>query len=91
MVDVMNELVDQVADAGTCDVVTDIARPYPVPIIRALLGAPREDWQRFSPWADDTKPSASVSNSPQKKLVSCGRGASSTTTSMTWSLGGGTA
>ena len=53
MVDVMNELVDQVADPGTCDVVTDIARPYPVPIICALLGAPREDWQRFPPWADD--------------------------------------
>jgi cytochrome P450 len=53
MVDVMNELVDQVADAGHCDVVTDIARPYPVPIICALLGAPREDWQQFSRWADD--------------------------------------
>lgn len=53
MVDVMNDLVDQVADAGHCDVVTDIARPYPVPIICALLGAPREDWQRFSLWADD--------------------------------------
>src|SRR6201985_147983 len=53
MVDVMNELVDRVADAGRCDVVADIARPYPVPIICALLGAPREDWQRFSLWADD--------------------------------------
>ena len=53
MVDVLNELVDQVADAGHCDVVTDIARPYPVPIICALLGAPREDWQQFSLWADD--------------------------------------
>ena len=53
MVDVMNGLVDRVADAGRCDVVTDIARPYPVPIICALLGAPREDWQRFSRWADD--------------------------------------
>ena len=53
MVDVMNELVDQVVDAGRCDVVTDIARPYPVPIICALLGAPREDWQQFSLWADD--------------------------------------
>src|ERR1700752_527381 len=31
MVDVMNELVDQVVDAGRCDVVTDIARPSPVP------------------------------------------------------------
>lgn len=53
MVDVMNGLVDRVADAGQCDVVTDIARPYPVPIICALLGAPREDWQQFSLWADD--------------------------------------
>jgi cytochrome P450 len=53
MVDVMNELVDQVIDAGRCDVVPDIARPYPVPIICALLGAPREDWQQFSLWADD--------------------------------------
>jgi cytochrome P450 len=53
MVDVMNGLVDRVADAGRCDVVTDIARPYPVPIICALLGAPREDWRRFSLWADE--------------------------------------
>jgi cytochrome P450 len=53
MVDMMNELFDQVAGAGRCDVVTDLARPYPVPIICALLGAPREDWQRFSSWADD--------------------------------------
>jgi cytochrome P450 len=53
MVEVMNGLVDRVADAGRCDVVTDLARPYPVPIICALLGAPREDWQQFSLWADD--------------------------------------
>jgi cytochrome P450 len=51
--DVVNELVDRVADAGRCDVVTDIARPYPIPIICAWLGAPREDWQQFSLWADD--------------------------------------
>ncbi|MHA7649865.1 cytochrome P450 [Mycobacterium sp. ML4] len=53
MVTVMNELIDKVADANHCDVVTDLARPYPVPIICALLGAPREDWQQFSLWADD--------------------------------------
>ncbi|MBW0017573.1 MAG: cytochrome P450 [Mycobacterium sp.] len=50
---VLNDLIDRVAEAGHCDVVADIARPYPVPIICALLGAPREDWQRFSRWADD--------------------------------------
>jgi cytochrome P450 len=53
MADVITGLVDQIADAGCCDVVTDLARPYPVPIICALLGAPREDWQQFSSWADD--------------------------------------
>ncbi|RUP03932.1 MAG: cytochrome P450 [Mycobacterium sp.] len=52
MVAVMNDLIDQVADTRHCDVVNDLARPYPVPIICALLGAPREDWQRFSLWAD---------------------------------------
>lgn len=52
IVDVVNDLVDGIADAGHCDVVTDIARPYPIPIICALLGAPREDWQLFSVWAE---------------------------------------
>jgi cytochrome P450 len=53
MAEVMNDLIDRVADAGCCEVVADLARPYPVPIICALLGAPREDWQQFSLWADD--------------------------------------
>lgn len=51
--EVINGLVDHVAAEGRCDIVGDIARPYPVPIICALLGAPREDWQQFSLWADD--------------------------------------
>src|SRR5690349_22061422 len=50
---VIDELVEPISRRGHCDVVTDIARPYPVPIICALLGAPREDWQQFSLWADD--------------------------------------
>ena len=53
IVDVINDLIDHVAAEGRCDIVTDIARPYPVPIICALLGAPREDWEQFSLWADD--------------------------------------
>jgi cytochrome P450 len=51
--DVVNELADRVADAGRCDIVTDIARPYPIPIICALLGAPREDCEKFSEWAEE--------------------------------------
>ncbi|KUH97186.1 cytochrome [Mycolicibacterium acapulense] len=49
---VVNELIDGVADLGRCEFVDDIARPYPIPVICALLGAPRQDWQRFSRWAE---------------------------------------
>lgn len=51
--EVVNELIDGVAANGHCDVVVDIAQAYPIPVICALLGAPREDWQRFSTWAED--------------------------------------
>ena len=50
---VINELIDNVIDSGRCEFVADIARPYPIPVICALLGAPREDWQQFSRWAED--------------------------------------
>lgn len=50
---VVNELIDRVAGKGGCEFVADIARPYPIPVICALLGAPREDWQQFSRWAED--------------------------------------
>lgn len=51
--EVLNGLIDRVVDAGRCDVVTDIARPYPTPIICALLGAPGEDWQLFADWTEE--------------------------------------
>jgi len=45
---IISELVDQHIHAGRCDVVADIARPYPVPIICTTLGVPRQDWDLFS-------------------------------------------
>jgi cytochrome P450 len=51
--DVVNGLIDRVVDAGRCDVVTDIAYQYPTPIMCALLGAPREDWQLFADWTEE--------------------------------------
>jgi cytochrome P450 len=65
--DVVNELVDQVAGTRRCDIVADIARPYPIPIICALLGAPREDWQQFSLWADDVFKAFSFSYDPSQE------------------------
>ena len=53
IIEVITELVDPVTSMGRCDVVADIARQYPIPIICGLLGAPRQDWQLFSDWAED--------------------------------------
>lgn len=53
MHNVINELVDKVSPSGSCDLVTEVCEPYPIPIICELLGAPREDWKRFSQWATD--------------------------------------
>ncbi len=50
---VINELADAVVADGNCEFVEKIARPYPIPVICALLGAPRQDWQLFSKWAED--------------------------------------
>jgi cytochrome P450 len=51
-VEVITDLLAR-TENGRCDMVADIARQYPIPIICALLGAPREDWGLFSAWADD--------------------------------------
>jgi cytochrome P450 len=53
MTGVITELIDAVSAAGQCDIVTDIARPYPIPVVCELLGTPRQDWALFSAWADD--------------------------------------
>ena len=53
IVEVITGLVDPLTGTGRCDVVADIARHYPIPIICALLGAPDRDWQLFSDWAED--------------------------------------
>lgn len=53
IVELIDDIVEPISRQGRCDVVTDLARPYPVPVICALLGAPPEDWQQFSLWADN--------------------------------------
>lgn len=53
MTEVINGIVDDLGDAARCDVVTDIARRYPTPIVCQLLGAPPQDWELFAVWTDD--------------------------------------
>lgn len=56
IVQIIGELVETQVPAGRCDVVADIAEEFPIPVICALLGAPRDDWQMFSKWvAEITK------------------------------------
>ena len=53
MRDVLNELLDPHTPRGACDLTVDVLEHYPIPIICQLLGAPRDDWQLFSRWAED--------------------------------------
>jgi cytochrome P450 len=51
--DHVSRLVETHVVAGRVDVVSDIARPYPVPIICTLLGVPQDDWEVFGDWLRD--------------------------------------
>jgi cytochrome P450 len=53
MIEVINWLTEPVIGTGNCDIVADIARPYPIPVICELLGAPSQDWGLFSAWTDE--------------------------------------
>ncbi|MFL6088389.1 MAG: cytochrome P450 [Mycobacterium sp.] len=50
---IITQLTDPLMAVGRSEIVSDIARPYPVPVICELLGAPQQDWQLFSEWADE--------------------------------------
>lgn len=69
IVEIVGGLVEPLSRQGHCDVVTDIARPYAVPVICALLGAPPEDWQQFSLWADDIFKAFTFSFTPDLEPV----------------------
>jgi cytochrome P450 len=51
MREVFGELLEPAIARGACEFVSEVADPYPIPIICRVLGAPREDWRRFSAWA----------------------------------------
>lgn len=50
--DVATRLVDAVVERGSCDVVTDIAKPLPMTLIGEMLGADAADHDRLQHWSD---------------------------------------
>ncbi|WP_144127464.1 cytochrome P450 [Catellatospora sichuanensis] len=49
---IVTRLIDGLAGKGECDLVDDMAYPFPVAVICELLGVPEEDEPRFSAWVD---------------------------------------
>jgi cytochrome P450 len=48
---VVNELIDNVADRGTADLVQELTFNFPVQVIAQILGLPRSDFPTFQRWA----------------------------------------
>ncbi len=49
----VDELLDAVAEAGTMDVIADLAYPLPVIVIAELLGVPVEDRELIKGWSNE--------------------------------------
>lgn len=47
----VNELIDQVADKGSCEFVNAIAEPLPITVFMKLVGLPLERMPEFREWA----------------------------------------
>lgn len=50
--DITNQVIDQVAQRGSCDFVSDLAVHVPLIVIAELMGLPVEDRERFWHWSD---------------------------------------
>lgn len=48
---ISRELVDNVAGAGECDLMWEIARPLPTRLFVHMLGLPSGEWKKFADWA----------------------------------------
>ena len=52
IVELVGGMLDRAAEAGSMDVMHDIAEPLPVLVICDLMGVPVEDQDQFKPWSE---------------------------------------
>jgi cytochrome P450 len=50
--EICRQLLDEVLERGTCDLVGDFAYPLPVQVIVDMLGVPAEDHEQFRVWSN---------------------------------------
>ena len=53
VISIVDELIDEFADAGRAELVSQLTFPFPVNVIAGLLGLPRTDRPQFHRWAAD--------------------------------------
>ena len=51
--EIVNELLDKVADNGSMDVITDLAEPLPAIVTAEMLGVPVSDYPKLKAWSAD--------------------------------------
>lgn len=65
---IVDDIIDAVAEKGECDLVEDIAAELPVRVILNMLGAPQEDWPYLREaawqWLASSHPRWMVNNDP---------------------------
>ena len=52
IVELVDQLLDEAAEAGELDVIAGLGRPLPVAVIAEMLGVPGEDQDRFRSWSE---------------------------------------
>jgi cytochrome P450 len=50
---ICRRLIDEVADAGRCDLVSEFALRYPTEVFLSIIGCPPSDADLFVPWVED--------------------------------------
>lgn len=55
-----NELIDDFADEGRCEFVSQFAEPYAARVIAILLGIPEGEWRKIAVWGTDLGLSLSI-------------------------------